>query len=248
MVYYVRILIIDIETKPSLAYIWSLWDNFVPLDRLIESGEMICWSAKWLGESDIEFRSVYHDGKKKMVKRVWELLNEADVVMHFNGKRFDVPHIQREFLEAGLLPPAPFKQIDLLDTVKQQFRFVSNKLGHVSKKLGFEGKHSHDGFDLWVKCMNKDAKAWEQMKKYNIQDVVLLEKMYAKLQPWIKSHPSYAAHYGDDVCPKCGSDKLENRGFAMLTTGKYQRFHCKGCGGWSRSTKRAEGTSITQIT
>ena len=242
-----RILIVDIETKPSLAYIWSLWDESVPLARLIEAGEMISWAAKWVGDPEVEFRSVYHDSKKKMVKGIWKLLDEADVVLHFNGKKFDIPHIQREFLEMELPPPSPFKQIDLLHTVRSQFRFVSNKLEHVSTELGLAGKAHNDGFALWVRCMEREAKAWEQMKKYNIQDVILLEEMYDRLLPWIKNHPSFAAFNSEDVCTKCGSDKLERRGYAVLTTGRFQRFQCKDCKSWSRGTKRVDGTNITHI-
>lgn len=232
-----------------MAYIWSLWDDHVNLDRLIDEGEMISWAAKWVGEDEIFFRSVYHDSKKKMVNEVWKLLNEADVVMHFNGKRFDVPHINRQFLQAGMLPPAPYKQIDLLDTVKQQFKFVSNKLSHVSVQLGLAGKVKHDGFALWVKCMNKDADAWEKMREYNIQDVVLLEDMYDVLRPWIKAHPNWAVYNGeDDICRACGSSNLEKRGYAFTNTGKFQRYCCKVCGSWSRAVRRVDGTNLTQVT
>lgn len=240
-----KILAIDIETRPSLAYIWSLWDDSVPLDRLIDSGDMISFGSKWIGKPGVEFMSVYHDSKKKMVKRVWELLNEADVVLHYNGKKFDVPHIQREFLELGLTPPAPFKQIDLLETCKSQFKFPSNKLEYVVKRLGLGEKEKNEGFQLWVKCMNNDPVAWDQMRSYNIKDVVLLEDLYNVLRPWIKTHPSFAAFSGEHQCPRCSSTNLQARGFAFLTTGQYQRYRCNDCGGWSRSTKRQSTVDIT---
>jgi len=243
-----RILIVDIETKPSLAYVWALWDQNVSLNQLVEAGEMISWAAKWVGEPEVEFQSTFHNGKKTMVRGIWKLLDQADVVMHFNGKKFDIPHIQREFLEMELPPPSPFKQIDLLQTVRTQFRFVSNKLEHVSLELGLAGKAHNDGFNLWVRCMEKEPQAWEQMKKYNIQDVVLLEEMYNKLRPWIKNHPSFAAFYGlDDICRNCGSDKLERRGFAYTSTGKYQRYQCKDCHSWGKGTERLEKTNITLV-
>ncbi len=39
--------------------------------------------------------------------------------------------------------------------------------------------------------MNKDPAAWKVMEKYNKQDVLLLEKVYDRLLPWIKSHPNH---------------------------------------------------------
>jgi DNA polymerase elongation subunit (family B) len=242
-----RILALDIETRPSLAYVWGLWDQNISLDALVESGDMICWAAKWLGKPKVEFRSVHHDGRKKMVKDAWTLLDEADAVMHFNGARFDIPHLNREFVEAGLKPPSPYKQIDLLQTVKRQFKFPSNKLAYVSKALGLEGKHSHEGYQLWIKCMAGDDKAWGRMRRYNIQDVRLLEDLYEILQPWVMNHPSVAALTGSDVCPRCGRADLVGRGYAFLRTGRYRRFCCRSCGSWTRSTKREASTTITEL-
>lgn len=243
-----RILAIDIETSPNLAYVWGLWDQNVNLGQLVESGEMLCWAAKWIGEDEILFASKFHGTKKAMVNKAWKLLDEADVVLHFNGRRFDVPWLQREFLEFGLLPPSPFKHIDLLDTCKRQFRFPSNKLEYVSKRLGLEGKIKHEGFELWVKCMAGDADAWERMKEYNVRDVTELEELYAILKPWIKSHPSHGAMTGEDVCPKCGCVELQKRGYSYTGQSKFQRFQCKGCGAYSRSTKSIERAAVVEIT
>ncbi len=242
-----KILAIDIETRPSLAYVWALWDQNVGLHQLVESGEMISFAAKWIGEDEVFFASVYHNTKGSMVKKAWNLLDKADAVLHFNGKKFDIPHINREFLEMGLTPPAPYKQIDLLTTCRSQFKFPSNKLEYVVDRLGIGEKVKHEGFDLWVKCMKRDKEAWERMKEYNIQDTLLLEELYAVLKPWIKLHPSHATLEGEHVCPRCGSDDLRLRGFEILTTGRYQRYECRECGGWSRGTKRIDGVEITPI-
>lgn len=244
-----RILAIDIETQPNLAYVWGLWDQNVGLNQIVESGQMMCWVAKWIGEPKIEFRSTHHDGQQKMILRAWHLLDEADVVMHYNGKRFDVPWLNREFMRLSLDPPSPFKQIDLLQVARREFQFPSNKLAYVAKALGLDGKVEHSGFDLWVKCMADDRAAWKQMREYNIRDVTLLEELYERLRPWIRSHPSHGAFSGTDVCPACGSGNLVHRGFAFLKTGRYQRYQCGDCSRWSRSTRREVGgkTTITEV-
>jgi hypothetical protein len=146
-----------------------------------------------------------------------------------------------------MTPPAPFKQIDLLAVVKKEAKFISNKLAFVAPRLGLRGKLQHEGFALWIKCMEGDERAWKRMQKYNIRDVTELEKAYTLLRPWIRSHPSHAALTGDDVCPKCASTKLVRRGYAVLTTGKYPRLRCSSCGGWSRGTKRVGKTEIVQL-
>lgn len=241
-----KALVIDIETKPSLAYVWRLWDENVSLDQLIEAGEMICWAAKWLGEKKVEFRSVHADGQDVMVQRAWELLEQTDVVIHYNGRNFDVPYLQRAFLEHGLMPPAPYQQIDLYDTVKRQFNFPSNKLEYAGRALLGQGKVHHDGFTLWTRCMNGDEAAWKKMRQYNIADVNLTERLYYVVRPWIRAHPSLAAHTGENICPKCGGRNLTRQGFVTLRTGRYARFQCKDCGSWTRATKRFDKTEITE--
>jgi hypothetical protein len=127
------------------------------------------------------------------------------------------------------------QEIDLLEVVKGNFRFISNKLQHVSTQLGLAGKVEHTGFELWKDCMAGDAKAWALMKKYNSGDVTLTEELYDRLRPWIRNHPHMGLYSGEEeVCSRCGSDDLERRGFTFTAVSKFQRFRCKGCGSWSR--------------
>jgi DNA-directed RNA polymerase subunit RPC12/RpoP len=126
---------------------------------------------------------------------------------------------------------------------KKRFKFPSNKLDYVAQKLGIGEKVKHSGFELWVKCMAGDDKAWREMKKYQIQDVDLLVGMYEKFRPWIHNHPNRAIT--DDVsngCLTCGSTHLQSRGFEVLSTGKYRKFQCQDCGKWMRGAK-SEATS-----
>lgn len=248
-----KVLSIDIETSPCLAHVWGLWQqNIGATSQLLESTEMLCFAAKWLGKRGLIFRanrgeSDYPGEREEMVLAAHALLDEADVVMHYNGRRFDVPHLNREFLQLGLKPPAPFKQIDLMEVVKRRFKFPSNSLAYVSKALGLRGKVPHTGHQLWIDCLAGDPKAWLLMEKYNKQDVVLLEELYALLQPWVPNHPSYAAETGQHVCPSCGSDQLTKQGTAYTAVSAFQRWRCTPCGAWSRSTKRDYGTTITQV-
>jgi hypothetical protein len=234
----IKILTIDIETRPSLAYVWGLWDQNVALNQVEEFGTVISWAAKWYGKSKVYFASDYHDGHDEMVRRAWEMLDEADVVVGYNSKSFDMKHLNREFVLAGYPPPTPYIDVDLMSVVKQRFRFPSNKLQHISTELGIGSKIQHDGFDLWVGCMRGDAKSWKTMKDYNCQDVVLTEQVYERLLPWIKNHPHRGLYGGDPTgCPRCGHSELISRGYAATRTGTYRVVQCKSCGGYSRNNK-----------
>ena len=232
-----KILLLDIETSPNTAHVWGLWQQNVSINQLQESSYVMCWSAKWLGDKQVMFDSVYNSKPMKMLKGIHKLINEADAVIHYNGTKFDIPTLNKEFLLHGLPPPAPYRNIDLLRSVRSSFRFPSNKLDYVAQRLGLGQKTQHEGHSLWVRCMNGDAKAWKTMETYNKQDVLLLEKVYNKVLPWIKSHPNHNAYSANLCCTNCGSRKLNKRGFAITATRKYQRYQCMECGAWSKSVK-----------
>ena len=122
-----KILLLDIETAPNTAYVWGLFKQNISISQIVDSSAMLCWAAKWLDNEDVMFSSIM-GGRKKMLQRIHKLLDEADAVVHYNGSRFDIPTLNKEFLEAGMSPPSPYAQVDLLKTARQQFRFPSNKL------------------------------------------------------------------------------------------------------------------------
>mgnify|MGYP000869590286 FL=1 len=241
-----RLLTVDIETSPNLAYVWGLYQQNVAPVQVLEPTEMLCWSAKWRGEHKVIYRSVFDDGKGEMLGKLWKLLDEADAVIHYNGRSFDIPHINREFLQAELGPPSPYKQIDLFRAIKKRFKFPSNKLEYIVNDLGIGEKLKHEGFELWKRCLAGEASAWRLMRQYNINDVALTELLYERILPWIPNIPSEAAFKQEHVCPACGSDNLQARGFAYTKQSRYQRFQCQNCGKWSRDTK-GETISIREV-
>ena len=232
-----KILFVDIETSPNVAYVWGLFKENIPLARLIDSSETMCWSAKWFGEESVMFDSIMESTSKDMIAHIHALMEEADVVVHYYGSRFDLPVLNREFLLHGFPPPAPYKSLDLLTTVRSKFKFVSNKLDYVCERLELGKKHETD-FKLWVDCMDLNPAAWIKMEQYNKQDVLLLEKLYNRILPWITNHPN-AGLYQEDalICPKCGSKHVQRRGYTYTGAYKHQRFQCINCGGWFKGGK-----------
>lgn len=233
-----KILLLDIETSPNTAHIWGLWNQNIGISQIMESSYVLCWAAKWLGEGeDIMYSSIFDFTPKQMLKKIHKLLDEADAVIHYNGTKFDIPTLNKEFLLQGMTPPAPYKQIDLLRVARNQFKFPSNKLDYVAKALGVGQKVRHPGHELWVKCMAGNQDAWLLMEEYNKQDVIILEGIYYKLIPWIKNHPNHGLHTRDLVCPNCGGTHYQQRGYYYSKTLKYKRFQCqeKGCGHWFKT-------------
>jgi DNA polymerase elongation subunit (family B) len=244
----VRVLTIDIETSPNLAYVWGMFKQNVALTQLVEAGQVICWAASWYGE-DPMFMSDHHDGHDQMVKGAWDLLNEADIVVHYNGTSFDIPHLNREFALAGLTPPKPYKQVDLLRTARKQFRFPSNKLDHVAQALGVGAKVSHTGFQLWIDCMADDPEAWELMRTYNLGDIKVTEALYDKLRPWIPNHPHLGMFTGSAwSCPNCGHKGVSKQRTGHIHTNvqTYRGYQCPNCHTHIRGTKALADATHTR--
>lgn len=234
-----KILFYDIETSPLLGYTWAKYEqNVLDVQR---EWYVLSFSAKWKDGGTITkalpdyklYKKEPHNDRE-LIKDLWELFNEADIIIGHNSNKFDNKKSNARFIAHGLTPPEPYKTVDTLKVARQHFSFTSNRLDDLGKALGVGRKVKTGGFDLWLRCLAGDMKAWALMKKYNKQDVVLLEKVYLKLRPWATNHPNLSLFEERPICPKCGSKKIHFRGYAMTSTSKYRRFQCE-CGGWGRS-------------
>lgn len=246
-----KILHLDIETAPIESYHWSLWKQNIGLVQIQVDWTVLSFCAWWEHDAanvggrkkiiymDVSEQDDFRDDSL-LLARLWELLDEADFMVAQNGKRFDLKKIKARMVLMGMPPPSPLIVIDTMLIAKDAFAFTSNKLEYMADKMSPVKKRKHaefSGFELWVECLKGNPRAWRQMRLYNIDDVRSLREVYLRLRPWAVGHPNLAAFYPDDTtrCPKCGSDDVHERGFTYTQTGKYQRMHCGGCGGWSRS-------------
>jgi DNA polymerase elongation subunit (family B)/predicted RNA-binding Zn-ribbon protein involved in translation (DUF1610 family) len=240
-----KILFLDIETQSHLVRAWGLFNQNISINQIQKPGRTLCAAWKWSGSRCVDFASEwdaqFHDGWSyvEFLKELHLILDEADIVVTYNGKRFDIPTLYKEFVQHGLSPPSPFHHIDLYQTVKRQFRWASNKLDFVCQQLGLGAKVHHKGMDLWNEVEQGCPKAQRMMEKYNRMDVTLLEKLYKRLLPWIKSHPTVSLLDGRTdapSCPSCGGAHIQHRGYRTTKTRRYKRYQCQDCGSWSSET------------
>lgn len=248
----VRILLFDLETAPTSAYVWGRWDNNVSQKQVIREGYILTYSAKWLGEDTIISNRITVQGDDtQLVKELAELMDAADVVVAHNAIKFDVPLLKTRMLALGLNPLLPSKIIDTMRIAKAEFRFPSNSLDNIAAYLGLDRKMSHSGFELWTRCMAMDDEAFTEMLEYNVQDVVVLEQVYLKLRAWSKTHPNMAMHQSDGVsrCVCCGSTDLEQVDKLFMTgTSAYNILVCGDCGKTNRTRKNVYTEGKTLLT
>lgn len=243
-----KILTIDIETAPIQALVWKIWEENVGLDQVQHDSTILSFGAKWLGDAKLIYMDTGGRGVDKvrddsiLMQPLWDLLNEADIVVAQNGQAFDTKRINARLITYGFRPYSPVRQVDTLLTSKRLFKFTSNKLEWVAQQLTDVKKskhHKYPGFELWLECLKDNPGAWKEMKKYNLLDVIACEKVYLRQLAWNDRHPNVATYDWSKLttCPRCASDKLEASGYRTLQAGVYVQYRCGACGAWSRGKK-----------
>lgn len=226
-----KVLFFDIETAPNLAYVWGKYEQDVIAFK--SEWHLLSVAYKWLGESKVHCLTM--QGKKddrKLSKNLRDLFDEADIVIAHNGDAFDIKKAKARFAFHGFKPPSQFATVDTCKVAKRYFNFNSNKLNDLGQYLKVGEKVKHTGFELWLGCMRDDKLSWKLMQKYNKQDVVLLEKVYNKLLPWMERHPNMALLQDKEGCPKCGSVKVVKDGIRANSSTMQQQWHCNSCKGY----------------
>jgi len=242
-----KILLYDLEVTPILGWTYKMWDtNIIRIER---DSYIMCFSYQWYGDRKIRnvaqpdysnLYELYPYDDSSVVSDLWELMDEADIVVAHNANRFDNRIATARFLAHNFGPPSPYKSVDTLMSARRYFRMASNSLNDLCEKLELGSKPKDTHGKLWRDCVDGDMSAWGKMKRYNNQDVMLLSELYGLLRPFITSHPNLGGLVGEeDACPRCGSvgKSLQRRGFAHTATCTYQRYVCNECGAWSRSRK-----------
>jgi DNA-directed RNA polymerase subunit RPC12/RpoP len=249
-----RIAFIDIETRPNLSYTWGKWEQNVIAFK--QEWAILSFAVKWsdskrvkvYGLPDFPLYDKDPDNDLELIKELWRVFNEADLIIGHNGDNFDIKKANARFIFHGLAPTTPYKTVDTLKLARRHFAFNSNKLDDLAKYFGIGEKVKTGGASLWLDCMNGDLAAWSKMKKYNAHDVILLEKVYNRFRPWHTTHPNINLQMNprDLRCPACGSLRVQRRGWDYIRTFRAQRYRCLECSKWSRgSREKIPGNLLT---
>lgn len=225
----------DTEWSPAISYTWSGRPDYLPNEMLLEDPRLLCFGVKYLGKRTevVDER----EGRLEMLTRLRDWLDSVDLLISYNGKSFDTKKVNSEFMKEGLTPPSPYKEIDLYREVRRNATFYSGKLGFVADRLVGASKVDTGGFALWAAVLQGDEKAWNKMRRYQKQDVDLLEKLFEVLKPWIRM-PHPVTNKGGLACRNCGGSHLQSRGVQRTLQGEYPRYQCVTCGTWLRGPHR----------
>lgn len=247
-----KVLILDIETSPILAYVWELKEQNIGVSQIYRDWYIMAWSAKWLEEPDSSI--VYYDNRKAkngddsaLLRPLWKLLNEAEIVITQNGKEFDAKKINARFMLNGMPPTKPFRHYDTYQLVRSVAGFTSNGLEYLTSKFCKKHKkasHSkYPGWSLWVECLKDNQDAWNEMKKYNIKDVLSTEELYLNIRSWAPERFPKVFDFTDAAlqCGTCGHEGRMIEGKLRGPKGRrYRQHQCPKCGSWQKGLKVME--------
>lgn len=235
-----KVVIFDVETSPMITATFSLYPENIGHNNIIEDWFMICAAWKELGKKKVESIAIKKKGKdKEVVSVLRDALADADMLIAHNGSKFDIKKLNTRLIYHRLKPMPRIPMVDTLKEVKKIANHSSNRLDFLGQALGV-GKKQETTPGLWLRAMNGDKEAISEMVRYNIQDVLLNEKVYNILRPYMDSHPHMGVMSGGGRlhCPKCASFDVIANGPRVTAQGiVHHRYQCQSCYGYFQMPK-----------
>lgn len=247
-----KILFFDIEISPILAYTFSTYKPIISDEQIVKDWYIICWAAKWFDNEEVIYSCVSSEeaqqwDDRRVVAELHKLLSEADVVIGHNAKKFDIKKLNAKALIHSLPPLKPFQIFDTLEAVRKVFGFTKNNLNFLAQIIANDEKIATN-FALWKDCVAGKEDALNNMLSYCIHDTLLLEMVYHKIKPYVKSHPNLAILQDavEPCCTICGSYNIEPESFKFTAAHAYPTYRCTDCGAVSVSRTNATKLIIRQ--
>lgn len=264
-----NILYWDLESSLMGTLTFGLWNQNISGNRITKFPHLL--SNSWaFNEEDpqgvrLDPKDVAEGNDLLVVTDTIRAIEKSDLIVSFNGKRFDVPLLKTRALSLGL-PPIKFPpHIDLMQEAKRNFRFPSNSMQNISLYLGEHGKLATSGRNLWERCYHHENyedcdEALAQMLEYGLQDITATRDLHKRLQGWFKSPVNIGmitkeingVNTKDNhelLCPHCASkdvDKIGSKAYTSVSSFDIYRCGSSLCRGLSRSN--AAGTKLVNYT
>ena len=229
-----KILLFDVETSFYHFVGWGTYKQYIQHYQITEHQYIISWAAKWLYDDNVQSDVVTSEESKnrddkRILKSIWKLLDEADIVIGHNGDRFDIRKLRWRFISEDMQPPSPFRIIDTLKIARREFFAPSYKQDFLTKYFHLQNK-LETNFQLWKDCEAGIPEKLEEMVEYNRHDVMGLEELYLKIRPYIHNHPNLGVLMDKDVCPTCGADDIVETNSEYITSAnRFLVYRCNSC-------------------
>ena len=261
----INVLYWDLESSLMGTLTFGIWNQNISGNRITKHSHLLSNSWAFNDEPPQGVRlspeDVAEGNDLLVVIDTIRAIEKSDLIISFNGKKFDVPLLKTRALLHGL-PPIKFPpHLDLMQEAKRNFRFPSNSMQNISLYLGEHGKLATSGRNLWERCYHfqnyddcNDALA--QMLEYGLRDIDATRDLHKRLQGWFKSPVNIGLitkeingvntkDNHDLLCPHCSSkdvDKIGSKAYTSVSSFNIYRCGNSACRGLSRDN--AAGTKL----
>lgn len=219
-----KVLFLDIETKPLIKGGWGMFNQNYSLEQIEEDWAIISFSCKWMDCEDVEYYDITQNTEVDLLYLLHDRLSQADFVVGHSLKRFDLKKIRARMIINGFPPYNKPREIDTLEIAKREFGFTSNKLAYLTQTLCKKYvKSSHEkfhGYLLWKEFLKGNPEAIQEMREYNILDVLSLQELFEVLAPWDSRLPNFDL-YTEEVLD---NKEWEEDGYHYTNLGKYKKY------------------------
>lgn len=246
-----KTLILDIEVLPATVLAYDLRTTYINKSMIVTPRRTCLICSKWADDPEVFiFAEWLPGGHKKMLDDIWKQMDEANVIITFNGDGYDLKELATEFVQAGMTMPSGYQSIDLYKVAKRRFRFMSSSLQFIAEALNTgHQKLDSGGIELVKKIMADDESARAEYMTYCSGDVLATEELFHRLFTYLPKAPNKALIDGvaGDCCPACLSEDYRSRGYYYLATGKYRRFKCNECFRYFRARSRCAAAEYREV-
>ena len=175
--------------RPRRLWVDLETDSRVPFNRMRES-RILCWATidEHGDEQGSTLRSDTDKGERRILAELWEVIENYDQILAWNGDRFDFPVIKaRSEFHRLIRSDAEWRQYLWLDQLELFKRYnmaaaesgdekTSNKLGDVAHALFGEGKDDFDASKTWDAWAAGGSER-KRLFKYCAQDTRLMPRI-----------------------------------------------------------------------
>ena len=260
-----KIVTLDIERIPGRARVkhrgltiegefWDLngWKHTIGrrihADDVQEWPRTICAAWKWYDQPGTVFAAEWEvGGYDGFMRAVWDVFNDADLIIGHNADRFDARHLMGGWAEMGLPAPSPYKVVDTLKIARGTFAYESNTLDALNKRLGIDAKTDKYDVQIARAAVNGDKEAQARIEDYNRGDIVASEALFDRLRPYAKGIPHLGMWTDDEMaCPSCGHSMTATGRTVHANVQRYEHLHCPNCGAHARGTTTLKNPTRTR--
>ena len=256
---------LDIERLPGQHRTWHrgqtitgpFWDlneikgwtgKRIHADDVSEWPRTICAAWKWYDQEGVEFAAEWQvGGYDGFMRAVWEVFDQADLIIGHNADRFDARHLMGGWAEMGLPAPAPYKVVDTLKIARGSFAYESNTLDALNKRLGIDAKTDKYDSRVAKAAVAGDKEAQDRIRFYNMGDIAASEALFDRLRPYAKGIPHLGMWTDDELaCPSCGHTMTATGKTVHANVQRYEHLYCDNCGAHARGTATLKNPTRTR--